>query len=95
MIEPIYRDLELTRTSADKVGRMMQALIICGGSIVGTGYLTNGFADTSVTYWTTFYKLKFNSPEQLERFHQMGHKTEAPPKVTGNNLTDLILTPIE
>lgn len=90
MIEPIYRDLELTRTSTDKVGRMMQALIICSGSIVGTGYLTNGFGETSVGYWTTFYKLKFNSQEQLDRFHQLGYKTEAPPKATGNNLGDLV-----
>ena len=81
--EPIYRDLELRRTSPAAVGKMVQALIVCGGRISDTGYLTNGFGEAQVSYWTTFYKLKFATQEQLDKFHAAGFATAAPPKITG------------
>lgn len=83
----IYKDFTLTRTSKNAAGEFIQALVISGGIITSMFTLTNGFSEKQVTYMSSFYRLKFRSQENLDKFHSLGFVTTEPPHVHLNQLS--------
>jgi len=73
----IYRDYSCS-LSKHNCAEILQGLAIAGGSITSTFVLNNAFPTKSVGRWTMFFRLQFTAQEQVNTFHALGFKTEAP-----------------
>ena len=82
-MEYIYRDYHLPRLSSKACADLLQGLALSGGSIVSSGCLNNGFPENKVGFWEGFYKLRFSTQAQLDKFHSLGLKTERPETISG------------
>jgi hypothetical protein len=47
------------------------------------GSLRNGFPEAKISYWESFYSLRFLNQDQLDHFHSMGYETNAPELIMG------------
>ena len=70
----IYRDCTFHPTK-DASARFLQALAVMKPKIVANFSLNNGFLPAQANKYELFFRLEFNSKDQLDGFHKMGMVT--------------------
>ena len=84
-IEYLYRDVSIPRMSKDACANFVHALAISGATVISNFSLSNGFTERQISYQSIFFKVRFLSQSQLDKFHSLGIKTSEPEKVSGQD----------
>lgn len=85
-IEPIYRDVELSKLSKDNCTKFLQGLSISNGKITSHFQLTNGFSDKDVMRREMFFRVEFQTLEDADKFCSLGLETKVPEAIGADPL---------
>lgn len=75
-----HRDILVQRAGKSTVGKMVQDLMITGGSIIDMGYTDNSFRPEKVQYWSVTFRVVFPDRDSMEDFHSLGWITKPIPR---------------
>lgn len=83
-----HRDIFIQRASKSTLGKLVQDLMITGGSIIDMSHTTNSFRPEKVQYWSVTFRVVFPDRDSMEDFHSLGWSTEPIPHAIGSLKTN-------
>lgn len=79
----VYRNYSLSTLTKDACANFLQDLAIAKGTITCSFTVGSPTNTKQARYTSMHFKLQFYKQEHVDKFHELGHNTTEPEKISG------------